>query len=1414
MKKTENDASESILGLRTPKDFDAHFSKFKTDVAALAALTSDSIAVGHTAKAVLQTVWAKVFLSKEFRQEIIKLEMDMFNVKIHETHGLIFRHIDENLPLLRADNLKFLKEMDDVLLNSLKIGVSTDHTTASIGIPEAQVNKMVAEIKYVASKKFISISPDFSVKAKNHISICNFVIKWYNKFVDEIWTLYPELKNGKQIKGFPKIAKLTPENYLDAFGASEAVLAEGKYFKLEELSIGFNPTMVSKDNGYTYMEDLNQLKTLAWKSLQGYFLLMNKENTSPYTQKAIEEGYYETKLYHERRFNMFVDDVYEANMILAVYYANLFAIEKVSTTSPSVGSPKLVQHSISKIITMNLNQTPLVNFKDKYTNASVSIVSNLDILDNIKSLSKFLKTLNHTNSPSNFLKELNSIIINSSKDKRIKEKLFLDSEISEFGKAYSRYIIEVSNMMTKIANGNKEYYGDQNLNNILNNIGLRVEGDLVSRSAGNRFNAVEITSKLTDFLVGFSKVWEKDTMSYVTKYLYTNTSLTNESLFNNDITRRAGTYLRDNIQHFIMIPSRQGLSIPKNEKNEYLNRLLNIETDPSFLTTTEAYYSDYANHKIALQSIHPFIADFGHYSEVPGIANGRDQISPLFKAILNDIGEDTILKETYTENSYDAGLAVRTAALIRLQVGWVFTHQPMEIATNMYNGIASDFPIMFVAPSDVNSTDYRAASYTADKLPRKRLVAGNFLWYDDGDAVEYSIQFEKNTEGLFTLENLCSKLEMQSHSLSYGSYGQLLINKTGAVPIFIGSRIPGTAHTNLGFGARASLAIYVREGSGYRCENSYLGAIVPTPKGDFFEGDKEYREYLYNAYLTVSDVSNLMKESPTSSAFKIMKITSIRSVFYNKAIIDSMTMGVYWQMSTSSLAHITDEDGHALYDLAIESNIHDDNRSSEILSWIEKYHDYDEKIAQKARETNIMALGFNRLTTSPSIVDFYAGTKLLQNEIDALEKSAAFAQPFSKAVKCFPTDGLFVIYETLRQKLNLDFSNQVANMSGDMGPSSDDKIDFLVIKDSKNNIHKVPEGNIPVDAKSLLPDRLHNFLGDEEHYIELLRTDEGISLHGVLPSFVVTLIERSIANFDELLQRNSILLNNSVLIDDFKNIEYINLSNINDDNYIMSDKVVKEFIPTISRIVKTEECIEAGVDLKSGILLEGPYGTGKTMTAFYLGKIAVENGWTFIYIRNSTEENILKTLECLGNYQKASKGLLVFVEDIDRIISDRKGNANKIVNVLDGGDTKFQKVIVVFTTNHLELIDPSILRGKRISKIINIPAVDDSFAYKFIKFIPDSLLDKPKSEMTLEEKKELMSPIIGFVSAFAMEIIDQAKAEAIYNDSKIQKSHLSTIATNYNNQVELAKTSYRKRDNVEDALKFIGQQMALPPKSN
>ena len=131
-------------------------------------------------------------------------------------------------------------------------------------------------------------------------------------------------------------------------------------------------------------------------------------------------------------------------------------------------------------------------------------------------------------------------------------------------------------------------------------------------------------------------------------------------------------------------------------------------------------------------------------------------------------------------------------------------------------------------------------------------------------------------------------------------------------------------------------------------------------------------------------------------------------------------------------------------------------------------------------------------------------------------------------------------------------------------------------------------------------------------------------------------------------------------------------------------------------IKHTKQCRKQKVPLKRGILLEGPYGTGKSLTARMTANVCEQNGWTFVLL--DKVQGLRAALEFANRYAPA----VVFAEDIDRIMEERDENANDLINTIDGVISKNSEIMTILTTNHVEKIQPVILRPGRLDAVISL----------------------------------------------------------------------------------------------------------------
>ena len=111
---------------------------------------------------------------------------------------------------------------------------------------------------------------------------------------------------------------------------------------------------------------------------------------------------------------------------------------------------------------------------------------------------------------------------------------------------------------------------------------------------------------------------------------------------------------------------------------------------------------------------------------------------------------------------------------------------------------------------------------------------------------------------------------------------------------------------------------------------------------------------------------------------------------------------------------------------------------------------------------------------------------------------------------------------------------------------------------------------------------------------------------------------------------------------------------------------------------------EHGIVFKRGVLLYGPYGTGKTLAASVAISECIAAGITVIQERNWS---------CLYHTMQMARTMqpcMIFCEDIDQI-HDRA-----LTNILDDASLKTCAMSLVVTTNFPEKLDPALTRTGRL----------------------------------------------------------------------------------------------------------------------
>ncbi len=215
--------------------------------------------------------------------------------------------------------------------------------------------------------------------------------------------------------------------------------------------------------------------------------------------------------------------------------------------------------------------------------------------------------------------------------------------------------------------------------------------------------------------------------------------------------------------------------------------------------------------------------------------------------------------------------------------------------------------------------------------------------------------------------------------------------------------------------------------------------------------------------------------------------------------------------------------------------------------------------------------------------------------------------------------------------------------------------------------------------------------------------------------------------------------------------KFMDVSTVNENDLIFGERVMGDLqIGLFTPIEQSAACRKFSIPLKRGVLLYGPFGCGKTLTAYVTAKKAEANGWTFVYLEDVRD--IKKALQFAAHYAPA----VVFAEDVDRATSgDRSAGLDEVLNTLDGVDTKSGEIITVFTTNEVQKINPAMLRMGRLDTLVEVLPPDAKAAEKLVKLYARDLLE------TGHSLNKLGKELAGKIPAFIREVTERAKLAAI-----------------------------------------------------
>lgn len=369
--------------------------------------------------------------------------------------------------------------------------------------------------------------------------------------------------------------------------------------------------------------------------------------------------------------------------------------------------------------------------------------------------------------------------------------------------------------------------------------------------------------------------------------------------------------------------------------------------------------------------------------------------------------------------------------------------------------------------------------------------------------------------------------------------------------------------------------------------------------------------------------------------------------------------------------------------------------------------------------------------TLPADMTIDQAIKTLLQRREYLEQDVHIRQEYNR----FPWDGAWALHEVLRKKYGWAQMRPQKSMFGEKPPQ------MINVEIAPGDVRSVPWGQFT----------LPNIEGG---LISCGFNGSSFLLQAKVKRKYEAYVRELFADVKRQLDNHSIYMGQPVRLryiegEELPKIDFVPVDDADTEKLIYSREIEGAIITNLfTPIRRIQDCIKNGISVKRGVLLSGPYGTGKTLAAKAAAKLAREKGITFIYIDKAAD--YAKGIEFAKVY--SNPAAMVFCEDIDRVTSgERTQDVDDILNIIDGVDSKSYNIMTVLTTNNLERITPAMQRPGRLDAVIEVLPPDAEAAQRLVRAYGGELV-KPDEDLT-----EVGRELEGYVPAVIAEVVKRAK---------------------------------------------------------
>lgn len=363
----------------------------------------------------------------------------------------------------------------------------------------------------------------------------------------------------------------------------------------------------------------------------------------------------------------------------------------------------------------------------------------------------------------------------------------------------------------------------------------------------------------------------------------------------------------------------------------------------------------------------------------------------------------------------------------------------------------------------------------------------------------------------------------------------------------------------------------------------------------------------------------------------------------------------------------------------------------------------------------------------PAHLDLSSAVDFLEARRDAEETLNVFSREFPYR----PWDGALATAKAVREACGFTMGKTLRSFFGDRPPQ------FIDVPTGYNTREQAPWGAMTMPGLPGVTVHLQATRHRELGQVFSVAVEAPLKYrHHIEGLFIL---------IEKFLKEESIYKGKAVTSEG----EFIDHTAVDASKLVYAESVQRRLEGDLWSFIRYEHQLsEHGQGGKYAVLLEGPYGSGKTEAAGVTAQIAVQHGWTFVTARPGREE-LQHALELARIYQPA----VVFAEDVDNDADPNTRSGQRISQMLDqmdGFHVKGQKLIVVFTTNHADRIHKGMLRPGRIGAVIHVGAMDRAGIEKLARRVIGEALDDNVDFEAVANSME------GYMPAFVREAFNRA----------------------------------------------------------